>query len=186
VKLKMMERLESVQQETREVFALAKEIGEQIQKFSASEVYLEGASNILSLPDFTNPADLQNLFKIVEEKQILTSLLENELAQNEKALPHSPMSQSQGERKKRQGQSMVSHVKVRIGSENPNKALQNLSVISTTYQLSDHTVGVLGILGPKRMEYPKMIALVDYVSQMVNRLLKEFDEEQDPNPPRRI
>ena len=55
--------------------------------------------------------------------------------------------------------------------------MQNLSLVSSTYQLADKTVGVLGILGPKRMEYPKMIALVDYISHTMNRILKEFERK---------
>jgi heat-inducible transcriptional repressor len=58
-----------------------------------------------------------------------------------------------------------------ICSETPLKELKHLSVISTVYRDGTHPVGVLGIIGPKRMEYPKMMALVGAVSKIVNKLL---------------
>lgn len=182
VKLKLMERLESLQEEYREILTLAKEIGEEIKKFSTSEIYSEGSGNILSLPDFSGSEDLQNLFKVIEEKQILTNILEHELLEDQKFYTSKENEKNKNLKDRARTQSgqfsskKAGGVHVRIGSENPNKALQNLSVISSTYQLADKTVGVLGILGPKRMEYPKMISLVDYISQMVNKMLKKLDE----------
>ena len=177
-----MECLENLQEETKEIFSLAREIGEEIKKFSSGEIYLEGASNILSLPDFSGAADLQNLLKVIEEKQILTNILEHEILEDQKSQNSKEQIKTKNLNDRLRTKSehsepkKIGRVHVRIGSENLNKALQNLSVISSTYQLADKTVGVLGILGPKRMEYPKMISLVDYVSQMVNKMLKELEE----------
>src|SRR3989338_1303337 len=182
VKLKLVECLENLQEETKEIFSLAREIGEEIKKFSSGEIYLEGASNILSLPDFSGAADLQNLLKVIEEKQILTNILEHEILEDQKSQNSKEQIKTKNLNDRLRTKSehsepkKIGRVHVRIGSENLNKALQNLSVISSTYQLADKTVGVLGILGPKRMEYPKMISLVDYVSQMVNKMLKELEE----------
>ncbi|MBI2118079.1 MAG: heat-inducible transcription repressor HrcA [Elusimicrobia bacterium] len=182
VKLKLVECLENLQEETKEIFSLAREIGEEIKKFSSGEIYLEGAGNILSLPDFSGTADLQNLLKVIEEKQILTNILENEILEDQKSQNSKEQIKTKNLNERLQTKSehleskKIRRVHVRIGSENLNKALQNLSVISSTYQLADKTVGVLGILGPKRMEYPKMISLVDYISQMVNKMLKELDQ----------
>ena len=173
VKTGLIDRLYSIQDEYKEIILLAKEIGEEIEKLSFNDLYLDGASNILALPDFSRADDLHDLFKLIEEKQIFTHLIEQEIVQ----MDH------KGNKKNKKDYVVINHsatdhkVHVKIGSENINSALQNLSVITSTYQLSDKTVGVLGILGPKRMEYHKMIALVDYVSQMVNRMLKEFGDD---------
>lgn len=185
VQLRMMERLDTVMQEYRDMITLAKEIGLEIKKFSTSAIYLDGTSNILSLPDFTKADDQQDIFKIIEEKQILMNLLEKDLLQESDESfsdrPH-PNERKDSRRKKGKFDQQTaksphsSHVHIRIGSENTIKAMQNLSLVSSTYQLADKTVGVLGILGPKRMEYPKMIALVDYISHMMNRVLKEFEK----------
>lgn len=172
VKEQLIVRLEKVQSEYRDILFLAKEIGLEIQRMASNEVFLDGTSKILALPDFTKTQDLANLFKMIEEKEILAQVLEQELNASPKAFKkgeiivqaQAPFSASQ-------------KVQVRIGTENQDKALQNLSVVASTYQFSDRTVGMLGILGPKRMEYSRMIALVDYVSQVVNRVLGEFGEE---------
>ena len=177
VKLKMMDRLESVEQEYREIFSLAKEIGEEIRKFSSSELYLDGANHILSLPDFSKTEEFQNLFKMIDEKEMLVNLLEKELLEDSEN-PESSKGAPTKRKRSSQTSNASSRVQVRIGSENQNKAMRNLSVISSTYRLSDQTVGMLGILGPKRMEYSKMIGLVDYVSQMVNRLIKDFEKRR--------
>ncbi len=174
--LKLVQSIESAEQEYREISSLAKEIGQEIRKFSDSELYMDGASNILSLPDFTNTTELHDLFRIMEEKQLLTNILTDEFSdapanaepkKQSKKKEHLPSTRAQA----------TPHVHVRIGAEHPVKELQNLSLITTTYKLSDQTVGVLGILGPKRMEYSKMIALVDYISQMVNQFLEKHDSK---------
>ncbi len=179
VKLHMMEKLEQVQDENREIYGLAKEIGEEIRKIPTSELYLDGTSNILSLPDFTRTDELHDLFKMMEQKHILSNLLEQELNDSVDGPDFDP--HSGAKKHKKDARSSVkngkSHIQIRIGTENPIKALQNLSVVSSTYQLGENSVGVLGILGPKRMEYAKMIALVDYASEMVNKLLKEFNRK---------
>ena len=166
VKTGILEKLEGLQQGYKDLVSLAREIGEELQKVSSSaDIYLEGTSNILALPDFSKTEELHDLFKIMEEKQMLSHLLESEL-------PH-----VSAVRKASEAPSGASKVNVRIGSENQMKALQNLSVVSTTYHLGGNTVGVLGILGPKRMEYSKMISLVDYVSQIVNKFVKDFEKK---------
>jgi len=205
VQLRMTELLESAEQDHREVASLAREIGEEIKKFSTSEIYMDGASNILSLPDFSKTEELHNLFRIIEEKQLLTSILEEELLQQRdfqveqetvesdtKQLLSGRRAKKQdgkrsdtewGRKSRRKESELISRglkssrVHVSIGSEHPLSAMQNLSLVSSTYQLSDKTVGVLGILGPKRMEYSKMISLVDYVSRMVDQFIRKFDAE---------
>ena len=167
------QRLEEAQREYREIISLAKDLGQEIRKISMSSIYLDGTSNILALPDLSSTGDIRDLFKLIEEKEMLSKILEDDfLAESDEAAAGAPDRKDQGKRR-RKGQHPQVHV--RIGSENPIKAMRNLSLVSSTYRLSDRTVGVLGILGPKRMEYPKMIALVDFISLTVNRILKEFE-----------
>ncbi|OGR83823.1 MAG: heat-inducible transcription repressor HrcA [Elusimicrobia bacterium RIFCSPLOWO2_01_FULL_54_10] len=165
VQLQMTDHLEQAREQYRHVMSLAQEIGDEISRLTAKELYVEGTSNILALPDFTKSEDIQDFFKLMEEKEMLAKVFERELLDN------APESFSNGAHLK-----AGKRVNVRIGSENSVKALQNLSLVSSTYQLPDRTVGVLGILGPKRMEYSKMMSLVNYVSQTMNKFLKEFEK----------
>jgi heat-inducible transcriptional repressor len=68
-------------------------------------------------------------------------------------------------------------VQIHIGAENLLPELKGLSIIATTYQLKDHPAGVLGIVGPKRMQYGKMVALVDFISDTVSRALLDWEHQ---------
>jgi heat-inducible transcriptional repressor len=96
--------------------------------------------------------------RLIGEKQALTGLLEGEMTRAE----------SQGERALRPI--------VRIGEESGLPELAGLSLISTTYKRGGKVVGVLGIMGSKRMEYSRMMSLVEYLSGVVSRKLMDWDE----------
>jgi len=64
-------------------------------------------------------------------------------------------------------------VNVKIGSENAIAELKDLSMVSTVYKDGDKVMGVLGIIGPKRMEYERMMGLVNAVSKMLNDFFKK-------------
>jgi len=49
--------------------------------------------------------------------------------------------------------------------------MEHLSVVSSPYRAGNRMAGALGIIGPKRMEYPKMVALVDFVARVINNIL---------------
>jgi heat-inducible transcriptional repressor len=51
--------------------------------------------------------------------------------------------------------------------------LKDLTIITTVYKNGEQAVGILGIIGPKRMEYQKMMALVGHVSEMLNKFFKD-------------
>lgn len=120
------------------------------------ELYLEGTSNILSQPDFADYEKVRNIFKVIDEKKMLCELLEEK----------------------------VSHegIKVIIGEETPCKELQECSIVTSTYRAGDKTLGALGIIGPKRMEYSKMIALVNYFSKLINKTLSRTTKELAREP----
>jgi heat-inducible transcriptional repressor len=69
-------------------------------------------------------------------------------------------------------------VQVRIGSENNLIAINNCSLITATYSIDGQTLGTIGILGPTRMEYGKVIGLMQYLSkEMSNILSNHFDTD---------
>ena len=65
---------------------------------------------------------------------------------------------------------------VKIGRESGIPELAGLSLITTIYKKDDKIVGVLGILGSKRMEYSRMMSLVDYLSDLVSRRLMVWEK----------
>ena len=64
-------------------------------------------------------------------------------------------------------------VNVVIGSETPFKDIHECSFVTHTYTYADRTIGVLGVLGPKRMAYPRVMGVVDYTAQLVSRILTQ-------------
>ena len=109
------------------------------------EVYLDKPGKRAYVPEFHDYEPMRSILKLSEDKGILTHLLEKDI--------------------NREG------VRVVIGSESSCEELKNLSVISSVYKNGDNPVGMLGIIGPKRMEYPKMMAIVNAVSKMLNKIL---------------
>jgi len=65
-------------------------------------------------------------------------------------------------------------INVKIGSENTLTELKDLSIVTTVYRNEERAIGILGIIGPKRMEYEKMMSLVGHVSEVLNKFFKEM------------
>jgi heat-inducible transcriptional repressor len=115
-----------------------------------TDLYVEGASNILKFPEFHDYETMRHFAELVDEKQALGEVLTREL-------------KSQG-------------LQVKIGIES-SPELKNFSVVSSSYEINGRRVGVLGILGPKRMEYERMMSIVNTVAQLVNRMLGDKPRE---------
>ena len=61
--------------------------------------------------------------------------------------------------------------KVKIGSENQELGIQDCSVVTAGYEIAGRTVGVIGVLGPTRMEYAKVLPIVEYTAAILSELL---------------
>ncbi len=110
-----------------------------------TDVYVEGASNILNFPEFQDYESMRTFAQLVDEKEVLGQMLLKEMNKN--------------------------GLQVKIGDES-SPALKNFSVVSTSYTVRGRPVGVLGILGPKRMQYERMMSIVETVAALVNRVLE--------------
>ncbi|MBZ5639158.1 MAG: heat-inducible transcriptional repressor HrcA [Acidobacteriia bacterium] len=117
---------------------------------SASDLFVEGASNLLGSPEFANLQRMRSLFRTLEEKSRLVELL-NRILEGE-------------------------GVQVVIGRENPVSDLSDLSVVASTYGAGDRVMGTVGIVGPTRMEYARAIALVEHLARVLTRLLSSPGE----------
>ncbi len=113
--------------------------------------YLEGISNILSLPEFENSGSVRSIMKAIDEKMALSALIEEVFDDNAAA-----------------------KVKVFIGKENQEDFMSDCAVVLTGYKVDDQIIGGLGIIGPRRMDYEKAIAAVQYVSGILNDILSRF------------
>ena len=113
---------------------------------SPGEVIVEGASNILNSPEIQRDIEkMQTIFQAFEDKGRLVRLLDRCLT-------------SDG-------------LSVFIGEESEIEGLDDLSVVSQSYRMGEGPLGAVGIVGPKRMEYVRVMALVDYAAKRLSHLL---------------
>jgi heat-inducible transcriptional repressor len=121
---------------------------------SAGGVYVDGASNILSKPDFVDVDRMRELFRTFEEKSRLIKIL-NECVSRDQY-------------------STVSDVHVVIGREHPISSMRNCTLITAPYRLgSNEHLGTLGVMGPMRIEYSRIMAMVNYMARLIERRLDE-------------
>jgi heat-inducible transcriptional repressor len=116
------------------------------------EVYVDGTSTILSKPDFTetDTERLRALFKMYEEKGKLVKILNECLAE-----------------------SANTGIGIRIGSENQIASLRNCTIITSPYIYGGSVIGGVGVVGPTRMEYARMITVVNYIARLFEKVFSE-------------
>jgi heat-inducible transcriptional repressor len=160
----VMAQLRQMDREFREMITLADELLQEVGRVVAPEsLYVEGTDNILSYAEeMGDISTVQALMRVFNEKRRLAGLLEHEL-----------------DRKSGEPDRPAAHVS--IGSESGLPEFQGLSLVTNTYRYNDRIVGVLGILGSKRMEYSRMMGLVDYVGDLVSRQLSDWEQEDESN-----
>lgn len=110
-----------------------------------SRLYLEGASFILEQPEFQDTRKVRIIFRAFDDKTKLLKIMERDLG--------------------REG------VNVHIGRENRYEGFQDCSLITSSYKMGNKFKGTLGIIGPKRMSYSRVISVVNYVANLVTRVL---------------
>ena len=109
------------------------------------DVYVAGAAHIADQPEFADIAKMKTVFAAFEEKSKLVMIL-NECLTGE-------------------------DFKIFIGSEIPMREIQGLSVIAAPYRRGERLLGVLGVLGPTRMDYGRALALVETTAKLLSRAL---------------
>jgi len=118
-----------------------------LQEGDQPDVFIEGASNIISQPDFADTERMRTLFRMFEEKSRIVKIL-NECIDSAK---HEA-------------------VAVRIGSENRFADLRGCTVIASPCVYPGGAAAAsIGVVGPTRMEYERLIAVVDYVTKLFER-----------------
>lgn len=113
---------------------------------SADGIHVAGTHHLLTLPEFERPDRVRSVIELVENEEVIVHLLDT-------------VEGGAG-------------VRVRIGNEMPDSSLQDYSLITTTYRVGAAT-GTVGVIGPKRMNYSRMVSLVDFVSDVLS---SSFDD----------
>lgn len=119
---------------------------------------LGGARNLLNQPEFQETDDVRHFFELLEDEALLINLMEN--------LGTTP--------------DAAGNTYVRIGSGNEDDEMASYSIVVSPYRMGD-TVGTLGLMGPTRMDYPRAVALVQTMADVLNR--SHRDSQPDDAPP---
>jgi heat-inducible transcriptional repressor len=109
-------------------------------------LFHSGAIELLDQPEFADIAAMKAILRAFEEKRQLIELLT-------------------------QRASTTDGVQVVIGSEMPYQEMQETSLVAASYKYGDRVLGVLGVVGPRRMPYAKIVPLVNYTARLVSRRL---------------
>jgi heat-inducible transcriptional repressor len=144
---KIISEIKNFRQNESEILKIAEKIGNVFYNIQ-DDIYIDGMSNVVVVPDFSDFEPVKLLIKFNEDKEKFIEVINEDFSSG--------------------------RINVKIGSENTLDGLKDLSMITTAYKNSECAVGVLGIIGPKRMEYEKMMSLVNRISEMLNRFFEEI------------
>ncbi len=115
-----------------------------LQSLDASKLHLGPASVLASQPEFESGPRLKSLIDLTEQRDLLTTAVGN----------------------RQHGGSL----KITIGAENDSSALADFTLVTAEYSVGG-LKGVIGVIGPTRMPYEKVVTIVDYTSSLVTRVL---------------
>ncbi len=109
------------------------------------KLHIGGAEKIIEQPEFMNPRDFRSIIELINNEEYIIHVLQKR-------------------------EDPLAGTYVTVGSENEDEKLRPYSVIKTNYSIGDVT-GSVGVIGPTRMQYNKMIPLVDYVARTITAML---------------
>jgi len=112
------------------------------------EPYLEGLLMLLSQPEFTNSPRILGILEVLEGEDWLRNTFSQESSRG--------------------------GVKIVIGDENPEPALQDLSLLASRYGVPDKASGIVGVIGPKRMDYARAISSLNCLSALLSDSVTEY------------
>jgi heat-inducible transcriptional repressor len=115
-----------------------------IRTIDQPEIYLEGTTNILNFPEFREIEKAKEFLNILDEKKKLFDLLAANVNKNNDII-------------------------IQIGNENIIEGIKDCSLVTASYSIGDHVIGTIGIIGPTRMEYSKVVSSMNYVRNKINQ-----------------
>lgn len=105
-------------------------------------IYYEGTNKVFELPEFKSLELAKNFIHVLDEKDIVMDTLNSDLSED---------------------------ISIYIGDENINENLKNFSIITFNHKVKGKSIGTIGIIGPKRMDYSKVISVLKYINTRMNQ-----------------
>jgi heat-inducible transcriptional repressor len=119
-------------------------VGKLLPSPGSEKLHIGGAGSIIEQPEFVNPSEFRSVIELISDEEIIIHVL----AKHESPPPG---------------------VRVAVGEENQDRKLAPYSVITASYAAGDVT-GTVGLIGPRRMNYARVIPLVDYVARTISEM----------------
>ena len=113
----------------------------------ASDVVIGGSSNLLEYPEYSDMNKARNFLAVLESKDTLRQLVSRDGGME---------------------------ITIRIGPENGRPELNDCSIVTASYRVGDHSNGTLGIIGPTRMNYNRVISVLDFMGRALSDVLSEY------------
>ncbi len=148
VRRRLRQEVDRLRGEIAQLMHAAVQLGSEALSQAQDEVVISGERNLLSVTDFsTDMNQLRRAFGLFEQKAQLIRLLDMS-------------SEAEG-------------VRIFIGGESQAVPVEDLSVVSAPYEVDGQVVGTLGVIGPTRMPYDRMIQIVDITARLVSNALSQ-------------
>ena len=119
------------------------------------EIYTSGANNIFKYPELADNQRASELINTFEEKQLLSELVQETLTEEN-----------------------GTGIQVYIGNETPVQTMKDCSVVTATYELEEGMRGTIGIIGPRRMDYDKVISTLKTLKSQLDTIYKKDDKRE--------
>lgn len=134
------------------ILAILESVDECIKKIETTDIYLEGITNILNYPEFSDLIKAREILDLLNEEEIITGLVRS-VTKNKQ-------------------------FDFKIGSENQIDEMKDLSIITTVYGREGKDVGTIGVIGPTRMAYSKVVSSIKYIRELLNKeIIRLFGDD---------
>lgn len=123
-----------------------------VSELDGSEVYVENAQNILNHPEYYNLSKAKEILSFLENKQSIKNVIDQ--------------------------MNSDENISIVIGSENSVDEMRDTSIVTAKYYSGGKMLGKIGIVGPTRMNYSKVIASLDYINKNIDNIINELYNEE--------
>lgn len=114
------------------------------------KIYTSGATNILKYPELSDKDRVSDILYTLEEKKMLTEVIQNKMEDED-----------------------TRGIQVYIGDESPVESMKDCSVVTATYEIDEGVYGKVGIIGPKRMDYEKVVSTLQSLMMQLDDIFKK-------------
>ncbi len=139
------ERLQDISYGSSDIIRLFVDSADKFFHFDEKKIFVGGARNIVEQPEFQPQEKVRSVIELIENKDVIVHLLKE-------------VSDKPG-------------IFIKIGDDSQPDLSKAFSIVSTQFSIGDQE-GTLGVIGPIRMWYPKMVPLVNYTAEVINQVLK--------------